>query len=103
MREQAGSRCTAESGLGGVEASAFGAIRLVAATPQPLVLQLNQHLVSAINTPEFKEQTAANGSEVGGDSPEKFAAFLRAESAKWGKLIKNMKTWRQGRDRGDAP
>ena len=79
---------TAENGLGEVESTAFAAILLVAGTAPLIVQVLYQHLVRAINTQEYKEQNAAAGAEIGGESPEEFAAFLRAESIKWSSLIK---------------
>jgi len=36
-----------------------------------------------------KAQVENTGSSVAADTPEEFAAFIRAESAKWGKVIKD--------------
>ena len=72
----------------GVEATAFGGIVVPIGTPQPIIRLLHQRLTAVLNTPALKEQVAAAGGEIGGDSPDEFAAFLNAESAKWSKLIK---------------
>jgi tripartite-type tricarboxylate transporter receptor subunit TctC len=47
-----------------------------------------------LQSPAYKAQAASVGSELGGESPQEFAAFIRAEMAKWGRLIKdaNIKT-----------
>ncbi|MFM9969108.1 MAG: tripartite tricarboxylate transporter substrate-binding protein [Burkholderiales bacterium] len=45
-------------------------------------------LFGTINDPEYKNPVIATGGEIGGETPDEFAAYLRAESAKWGKLIK---------------
>ncbi len=49
---------------------------------------LHQQITRALKLPELRDYAAANGISIGGESPEEFAAFLAAESAKWGKLIK---------------
>ena len=79
---------TAEAGLPEVEVTAWGGILAPIGTPQSIIRLLHQRLTAAINTPTFKEHVMATGGEIGGDSPEEFAAFLNAESAKWSKLIK---------------
>jgi tripartite-type tricarboxylate transporter receptor subunit TctC len=42
-----------------------------------------------LNSPEIRDQIVSVGGEIGGDTPEEFAAFVRAEMAKWGKVIKD--------------
>ena len=79
---------TTEGGVPGVEATTFSGILTVAGTPAAIVATLHQQFVRALNTPEFREYAAANGTAIGGEPPEEFAAFLSAESAKWGRLIK---------------
>ena len=37
--------------------------------------------------PDIRDQLLAGGSEIGGQSPGEFAAFVRAERAKFGKLV----------------
>ena len=77
----------AESGLPGAEATTFSGIVVAAGTPSPVIRMLHQQIAHALNVPDFKDYAAANGIFIGGESPEVFAAFLAAESAKWGKLI----------------
>ena len=79
---------TAEAGLPEVAFTNMSGILVLAGTARPIILQLHQHLAKIINDPDFKDQVIATGGEIGGESPEEFAAYLRAESAKWGKLIK---------------
>ena len=45
--------------------------------------------MKAYNSPDIKNQVMNTGSEVAADSPEEFAAFLRSEGAKWGKVIRD--------------
>jgi len=57
-----------------------------AGTPRPVIDILHRELVKAYNSPEIKAQVEATGSYVAADTPEEFAAFIRAEVAKWGKV-----------------
>jgi tripartite-type tricarboxylate transporter receptor subunit TctC len=78
-----------EAGLAGMEATVWNGIFAPAGTPAPVILLLQGNLARALNFPENREQIIASGGEVGGRSPEEFAAFVRAEIAKWGKVIKD--------------
>ena len=80
---------TAEAGLPGVEALAWNGIFVPAGTPRAAIDVLHRELVKAYNAPDVKSQVLATGSEVAADSPEEFAAFVRAESAKWSKVIRD--------------
>ena len=80
---------TAEAGLPGVEAIAWNGVFVPAGTPQPVIEVLHRELVRAFNAPDVREQVANTGSYIAGDSPEEFAAFVRAEVAKWGKVIRD--------------
>ena len=79
----------AEAGLPGMEATVWNGIFAPAGTPAQVILLLQRNLARALNTPENREQIIASGGEVGGRPPEEFAAFVRAEIANWGKLIKD--------------
>ena len=78
----------AEAGLAGLEAIVWNGIFVPAGTPRPVIDVLHRELVRAYNAPDIKKQVMDTGSEVAGDSPEEFAAFVRAEKAKWGKVIR---------------
>lgn len=59
-----------------------------ARTPATLIDRLNQEIVRVLNTAGVKERLFKSGVEVVGTSPEQFAAKIRSEMAKWGKMIK---------------
>jgi tripartite-type tricarboxylate transporter receptor subunit TctC len=80
---------TAEAGLPGVEAIAWNGVFVPAGTPRPVIAVLHRELVRAFNASDVREQVANTGSYIAGDSPEEFAAFVRAEVAKWGRVIRN--------------
>ena len=59
-----------------------------AGTPQEIVLKLHAVIAKALGAAKVVQQLAAVGAEPVSDSPQEFAAHLRAEIAKWGKVVK---------------
>ncbi len=80
---------TAEAGMPGIEAIVWNGIFVPAGTPKPVIQILHREITKAYNAPDVKSQVLATGSEVVADTPEEFAAFVRAENAKWGKVIRD--------------
>jgi tripartite-type tricarboxylate transporter receptor subunit TctC len=78
-----------EAGLPGMEALAWNGIFVPAGTPRPVIDVLHRELVRAFNAPDVKAQVTATGSYIAADTPEEFAAFIRAENQKWGKVIRD--------------
>jgi tripartite-type tricarboxylate transporter receptor subunit TctC len=79
--------CT-EVGLSGLEASAWHGVVAPAGTPQEIVAKLQRTLAQALADAEVRNQLAAIGAEPVGSTPQEFARFMRAESAKWARVIK---------------
>ncbi len=77
-----------ELGYKGANAIAWQGILAPARTPPAVVRRLNQELLKALASPELRELYLSHGAEIGGDSPEEFAAFIRAEHENWGRLIR---------------
>ncbi len=77
---------SAEAGLPGVEVFVWNGVFAPAGTPRPVIEVLHRELVKAYNAPEIKAQVEATGSYVAADTPEEFAAFIRAEVAKYARL-----------------
>jgi tripartite-type tricarboxylate transporter receptor subunit TctC len=61
-----------------------------AGTPKDVIAKLNAETVRILALPDLKEKTKSQGIELGGSTPEEFAAFLRADIAKWSKAIREM-------------
>jgi tripartite-type tricarboxylate transporter receptor subunit TctC len=80
-----------EAGLPGMEALAWNGIFVPAGTPRPVIGVLHRELVRAYNAPDVKNQVVGTGSYVAADTPEEFAAFIRAENEKWAKVIREAK------------
>lgn len=59
-----------------------------AATPRETVAKLNQAFVAALQTPEAKTRFAALMAEPVANTPEQFGAFMKAELAKYEKVVK---------------
>ena len=60
-----------------------------AGTPKDTIAKLNGETVRILNLPELKERTRGQGIELGGSTPGEFAAFIKADIAKWGKVIRD--------------
>jgi tripartite-type tricarboxylate transporter receptor subunit TctC len=78
----------AEAGLPGMEATVWNGIFAPAGTPAPVIGRLQRELARALAQPEVQAQIAESGAYAGGKPPEAFAAFVRAEGEKWGKVIR---------------
>ena len=77
-----------EAGLKGYEFDTWYGLLSAARTPRPIVERINRSLADTLATPAVVEQLALQGVEASPSSPAAFAAYLRAEIAKWGKVIK---------------
>jgi tripartite-type tricarboxylate transporter receptor subunit TctC len=77
-----------ESGVPGFVVVNWFGIVAPARTPRAIVTRLNGEIVRALQAPDVRAKLTAEGSEIVGDTPEAFAAFLRADFRKWGKVIR---------------
>jgi tripartite-type tricarboxylate transporter receptor subunit TctC len=78
----------AESGLPGFETGSWQGVLAPAGTSRAIVDKLNAEITRILRTPEMKEQLAAQGTEVRAGTPEAMASFMRAEIARWAKVVK---------------
>lgn len=78
----------AESGLAGFEAGAWYGVLAPAATPRAIVDRLNGELVRILRLPEVQPRLRSEAYDVIADTPEQFAAAIRAELAKWAPIVK---------------
>lgn len=77
-----------EAGLKGYEVSPWFAVFAPANTPKPVVDRLHKEIVKAMQQPDVKARFATIGAEPIGSSPEELRSYLRTESERWAKLIK---------------
>ena len=78
-----------EAGFKDQEADTFFAMLVPAGTPKPIVELLYRETINILKMPDVKERFAAIGVDVVGNTPDEFAAQIRAEVVKWGKVIKD--------------
>jgi tripartite-type tricarboxylate transporter receptor subunit TctC len=81
----------AEAGVPGFESLNWNGIVGPARIPRDIVDRLNRELVRAIKMPDVVEKVAAQGNFVIGDTPEQFAAYIRADSEKWARVVREAK------------
>jgi len=77
-----------EAGVRGYESSTWYGLLAPKATARAIVTKLNREVVAIINLPEVKANLLAEGAEPVGNTPEQFGEFIKAEIAKWGKVIR---------------
>jgi tripartite-type tricarboxylate transporter receptor subunit TctC len=78
----------AEAGVPGFESLNWNGIVGPAGMADDVVQRLNQALVDAVKAPEVVEKVTALGNFVIGDTPEQFTRYIRAESDKWARVVK---------------
>jgi tripartite-type tricarboxylate transporter receptor subunit TctC len=77
-----------EAGVKGYEFSTWYGLLVPAGTPPAIVERLNAETRKALASTLVKEQFAAQGLEPVASTPQAFAAYLRSEVSKWGKVVK---------------
>jgi tripartite-type tricarboxylate transporter receptor subunit TctC len=78
----------AESGLTGFEAGSWYGLLAPAATPRTIVERLNREVLRVLKLPDVRERLLAEAFEIPLDTPEEFAAHIRADVPKWAKVVK---------------
>ncbi len=78
----------AESGVPGYEYATWYGLLAPAHTPRVIVERLNKATVEALNNPQTKQHCLDQGMEVIPSAPEKFAAYLKSETEKWGGVVR---------------
>jgi tripartite-type tricarboxylate transporter receptor subunit TctC len=80
-----------ESGLPGYEYWSWMGLAAPAGTPSAIVGRLNAEMVKILRTAEARDWFEEQGGEPVGDRPDEFVAFVKAEHAKWGRIIREAK------------
>jgi tripartite-type tricarboxylate transporter receptor subunit TctC len=78
----------AEGGLADYDASSWYGFHAPAGTPRAIVDKLNRELVRIVRLPDIQDKLRQMSAEPVGNTPEQFDAFVKAEIAKWGKVIR---------------
>ena len=78
-----------ESGLSGYESAQWSGVLAPVGTPPEIIARLHREIVAIVRAPAVTERLVSDGSEVVANSPEEFAAFYKAELAKWVGVVKS--------------
>jgi tripartite-type tricarboxylate transporter receptor subunit TctC len=77
-----------EAGLTGYDSTGWFGVVAPAGTPTPVINRLNAEITAALNDPAIQASMRNLGVEPAPSRPEAFDAYIRAETQKWGKVIK---------------
>jgi tripartite-type tricarboxylate transporter receptor subunit TctC len=77
-----------EAGLPGYEASSWVSLFVHAATPRPIVTRIHATVTEALRSPGVAAMLVRSGAEPIGNTPDEFAKVLRAEIAKWARVVR---------------
>ncbi len=80
-----------QGGVKGFDGSSWQGVVMPANTPREFVLKANAELAKMLKSPEMKEKILQQGGIASGNSPEEFAAFIKSETEKWGRVAKAAK------------
>ncbi|MGZ9067144.1 MAG: tripartite tricarboxylate transporter substrate-binding protein, partial [Burkholderiales bacterium] len=80
-----------ESGLPGYEVTQWYGLITGGRVPTPIVQKLSEGIAESLKAPEVAQRLSADGSEIVGSTPQQFGAHIKAESAKWSRLVKEAK------------
>jgi tripartite-type tricarboxylate transporter receptor subunit TctC len=78
----------AESGVPGYEAVGWFGLLAPAATPAAIVAKISADVSRALAEPELRKKLLGLGADPAGGTPDEFARFIRADQAKWSKLMR---------------
>jgi tripartite-type tricarboxylate transporter receptor subunit TctC len=78
-----------EQGLKGYDANTNGGFLAPAGTPKAIVAKLNAEINAALKLPDVRAKLEGAGIEIQGGSPQDYAALIKSDLAKWGKVVKD--------------
>jgi len=78
----------AEQGFDGFEATTWYGLVGPGKLPAPIAQKMNEDVNKVLAMPDVQERLDTYGAEDGGGTPQKFADFIRTETAKWAKVVK---------------
>jgi len=76
------------AGLKGFDASSWFGLFAPAGTPRTVVDKIQADVAKPLSQPAVRERFVAQGADPGGNTPDQFATFIRAETDKWMRVVK---------------
>ena len=80
----------AEAGFPEFDVSSWWGVVAPASTPREVVMRLQTEIHRVIALPEIRAKLAEQGLDIATNTPEQFAAYIKSETAKWAKLIREV-------------
>ena len=77
-----------ESGYKGFDAVTWFGLLAPAGTPKDVLAKLNAEFNKALQSPELRKRLGDEGADAAGGTPEQFAALIKDEVPRWGKVVK---------------
>ena len=77
-----------EQGLKGYDANTNGGFLAPAGTPKAIVAKLNAEINAALKLPDVRAKLEAAGIDIQGGTPQDYAALIKSDLVKWGKVVK---------------
>jgi tripartite-type tricarboxylate transporter receptor subunit TctC len=78
----------AESGVTGYDFISWFGMLVPAGTPQEIVRKLNEAIVKVLKSPELRDRLTRDGADIIASIPQEFRAYMKSETAKWAKVIR---------------
>jgi tripartite-type tricarboxylate transporter receptor subunit TctC len=78
-----------ESGYKGFDAVTWFGLLAPAGTPKDVIARLNAEFNKALQQPELRKKLGDEGADAAGGTPEQFAALIKEEIPRWGKVVKD--------------
>ena len=78
----------AEGGLKGYDFTSWFGMLVPAGTSKDIVQKVSDDIGKALKLPDLRERLTRDGADIIASSPQEFGAYMRGETAKWSKVIK---------------
>jgi tripartite-type tricarboxylate transporter receptor subunit TctC len=78
-----------EAALPGFEANTWHGVVLPTGAQSAIIARLNREIVAILHLPDVVERLSSQGAEPVGSTPEEFAAYIRSETVKWAKVVRD--------------
>jgi tripartite-type tricarboxylate transporter receptor subunit TctC len=78
-----------ESGVTGFDVTSWNGVCAPRAVPAAIVAKLNTELTKALSSPDLRSRLEQMGVDAQSSTPEDFSVFIKAETAKWAKVVKD--------------
>lgn len=77
-----------EAGLPGLQVNTWYGMLTRSGTPEPLIALLSERVNAALRAPDTRDRLAGAGIEAAGSSPRQFGEFMRAETGRLGRIVR---------------